>query len=348
LTEFKIWYRCLLENNKWELFMKMFNKLQGLRSALLLVVFLSFSIGCSKTTSIQEKREQLSVKGITFTMIRIQAMAFPGGPMGITEYQEGREDILRVEEDFWLAETNTTYLLWSTVYKWASAKGYKFNRQGRMGSEENGQGMNEQHPVTIVDWASAMVWCNALTEYYNESNGTSLKPVYEYQGAIVRDASDEDACDAVEAQKGADGFRLPREAEWELAARYATEKRDDNYQEYPAGSGIYWAPFLYVSGEIEGTVGMMGSEKGRIVTVEVSKTAKNPLGFYGFAGKEGKLWQWCFEKVPSSSKTEKYRVKRGGSRGPRCSRHDFWPKTQWLCGGYNQISFRVARTAVVE
>jgi len=317
---------------------------------IILPVLFFFYTACSDVQPIPEIKEQLSLKENTFTMIYLPAIEFPGGPAGVTALQEHRKEMMRVEQAFWLAQTNTTYSLWSEVYQWATANGYTFNRKGRMGSQEDGEGMNAQHPVTVVDWPSVMVLCNALTEYYNRCNGTHFIPVYEYNGVVVRDASDRTAADSVTMVKGADGFRLPIGAEWELAARYSTTIPDNKYQEYPPWSGTYWIPFIYVSGEIEGSIGEMGSEKGRIVTVEVSNTQQNSLGFYGFAGKEGKLWQWCFELLTSTESRDTYRLKRGGSRGPRCSRHDNWPKTKWTdtCAGYNQITFRVARTAVEE
>ena len=137
------------------------------------------------------------------------------------------------------------------------------------------------------------------------------------------------------------GFTL----EWELAARYATERTEPNYREYPPFSGIYWIPFRTVSGDIEGTPGALGAEHGRIMSVPVSETERNDLGFYGFSGPEGKLWQWCNDYLGETN-LDTYHVKRGGSRYPRCNPNYNWPKTKWgpTCMGYDQITFRVARS----
>jgi formylglycine-generating enzyme required for sulfatase activity len=320
------------------------------KTVLLIPVFLFFFGSCGNVKPITEIMKQLSLKENTVNMIYLPAFEFPGGPSDVTALQEHRKKMMRVDRAFWLSQTNTSYALWNEVHKWACGQGYTFNRQGRMGSEENDKTMNDRHPVTVVDWPSAMVWCNAFTEYYNLCNGTDFRPVYEYKGAVVRDASDRTAVDSVTMVEDADGFRLPLGAEWELAARYSTTNPENDYREYPPGSGIYWIPFKYVNGEIEGSMGEMGSEKGRIATVEVTATDKNSLGFYGFAGKEGKLWQWCFEQLTTSEGQDTFWLKRGGSRGPRCSRHDYWPKTKWTktCGGFNQITFRVARSAVPD
>ena len=53
--------------------------------------------------------------------------------------------------------------------------------------------MTDQHPVTIVNWRSAMVWCNALTEWYNAQKGTSYACVYTSDAAYtnpIRDSQD--------------------------------------------------------------------------------------------------------------------------------------------------------------
>ena len=82
---------------------------------------------------------------------------------------------------------------------------------------------------------------NALTEYYNAQNGTSLTPVYTYSSAVVRDSQDSNAtaCDNVVASSTADGFRLLTANEWELAGRYITDDGDgilDQVGEYYPGS----------------------------------------------------------------------------------------------------------------
>ncbi len=68
-----------------------------------------------------------------------------------------------------------------------------------------------------------MVWCNALTEYYNTKNDTIYECVYKKNnGEVIRSSTDAnaDVCDSVVPDTEADGFRLLSVDEWELAARY--------------------------------------------------------------------------------------------------------------------------------
>jgi len=69
-----------------------------------------------------------------------------------------------VSKAYWIARTEVTYELWDAVYIWATSNGYNFANPGRKG---DGEGDTDQHPVTEINWRDAMVWCNALTEYYN-------------------------------------------------------------------------------------------------------------------------------------------------------------------------------------
>jgi formylglycine-generating enzyme required for sulfatase activity len=310
---------------------------------LVCVFFAALLNSCHRKVLITHSSSVIKLAQNDFTMIHLPKATVPAGPTGRTNLED-RPDFLIVKYPLRLAKTNTTYALWKKVYSWGEEHGYRFNRPGQPGTQDDGEGMNERHPVTVVDWPSVVVWCNALTEYYNELYGSDFKPVYHYDGQVARTAPGHRAQDSVDMVETADGFRLPTGPEWELAARYTTVNRE-GYREFPRKSGVYWKPWLVVSGELENRGGRAGEERGRIVSVEVDKTAVNDLGFYGMEGPEGKLWQWCFEYL-GSTKEDSFRLKMGGSRWPRCTRHDNWPKTKWhhTCGAYNQITFRIAQT----
>ncbi len=69
----------------------------------------------------------------------------------------------------------------------------------------SGVGAN-QHSVTTISWRDAMVWMNALTEYYNDQNSASLTSVYEYTNTVVKDSSNATFYDNVVTVSSADGF----------------------------------------------------------------------------------------------------------------------------------------------
>ncbi|MBN2652158.1 MAG: SUMF1/EgtB/PvdO family nonheme iron enzyme [Spirochaetales bacterium] len=147
-------------------------------------------------------------------------------PTGISDNGTASVDYV-----YQVGETLVTWKLWKSVYDWATSSDrgtdmYHFQNPGRMGSHDSGeelQYMTELHPVTRVSWRDSMVWCNAVTEWYNVMTGSNLEPVYRYNGNIVRDSRGANftACDNVVATNN-NGFRLPTFEEWELVARWRT------------------------------------------------------------------------------------------------------------------------------
>ena len=143
-----------------------------------------------------------------------------------------------------------------------------------------------------------MVWCNALTEYYNTTNGTSLGCVYIYDGAIVRDSTSAN-CDNVTVIPNAKGFRLPTNNEWELAARYQDGKN--------------WTPGDHVSGDKTGYCYNSGiSIVASIIFGDYawydanSNNTTQPAGrrsanFLSLLDTSGNVWQFCYDCYPGQS-----------------------------------------------
>ena len=238
----------------------------------------------------------------------------PGGLTFPTDHDDKTIGTPTVADAYWIAETEATYQLWDKVKTWATTIPYEiytFSLGGHLGSSNAG---SYQQPVLVVTWRNAMIWCNALTEYYNYRNGTNYACVYctdtTYTTPIR--SCDDIYPDASTIEPGkednpyinpaAKGFRLPTSNEWELAARYK--------------DGINWTPGNYASGatadynDVAATAAVAvirpQHDTGRTAVVK-SKIA-NALGLYDMSGN---AFEWCFDWHPDHK--NEFRVSRGGS-----------------------------------
>ncbi|HHU82937.1 MAG TPA: SUMF1/EgtB/PvdO family nonheme iron enzyme [Firmicutes bacterium] len=256
------------------------------------------------------------VSGVSFNMRQAPAgLTFPFG-MFDTE--------TTIDYAYWLGETEVTYALWSEVYDWATAEErgegrYYFQNKGQAGKDYSPE-PDQTEPVTIISWRDAIVWCNALTEYYNAVNETNWACAYiDSVGKPIRDSRDAngDVCDDATASSTAKGFRLPASREWELAARYI--------------DGIDWLPYNHASGDLSGpcyppeqvTTTQIGdyvwyAANSGEQTHPVATKKSNPFGLFDMSGN---VYEFCFDR---HWKDQSMRVRRGGN---------IWSQT----GGYNLL-----------
>jgi formylglycine-generating enzyme required for sulfatase activity len=117
-------------------------------------------------------------------------------------------------------------------------------------------------PVTHVDWWDAVAYCNTL------SKRQGLEACYELSG--------EGDLRTVVWRRGANGYRLPTEAEWEFLAR--------------AGTETAWS-----FGDDEARVGehawFGGNAEARVHPVAGKEP--NPWGLYDL---HGNVWEWCADR----------------------------------------------------
>jgi formylglycine-generating enzyme required for sulfatase activity len=262
-------------------------------------------------------RERRSLGEVELVMSEVPALRFP---LGIDDNQVGS-----VSSPFWIGSTEVTYTLWEQVRSWATAEErgeevYTFDTAGRAGGawpEPTRTG--PEHPVTEISWASAVVWANALTEFYNSENGSQLRPVY--YGDRARREPLRDARILVGRADSpplyldgeAGGFRLLSEEEWELAARYRGADSGEGAIEFPKGSDHWWTPGNYASGaagsvdDRAATLAVAVVEEPPGSTSPVAGKRPNTLGLYDMSGN---IAEWVLRRQEEGTLTP---VRRGGS-----------------------------------
>jgi formylglycine-generating enzyme required for sulfatase activity len=262
-------------------------------------------------------QKTFAADGISFKMVYV-----PGG----MTFPTGTDDsgIAIVKKAFWIGETEVTYQLWDKVRTWAVTHGYTFINTGTMG---DGTGDTNQHPVTTINWRESMVWCNALTEWYNEQKNTRYSCTYYSDSGyttpirtVVDNASavypDPGGQDDPYVKANATGFRLPLSNEWEFAARYVGDANHDgdilDPGEYYHGDHVSGDTTSYCYPVDSGTSTVFGKyavykDNSGTSTAPVKSSLPNALGIYDMSGSEQ---EWCFDWHPSYIGTG--RIRRGG------------------------------------
>jgi formylglycine-generating enzyme len=296
----------------------------------------------------------------TFKMIYVQGKTFPIGCADIGE--------ATVFNNYWIAETETTFQLWHNVCDWTTDKNnmgnnfYTFQNLGLKGN--NGIGDVSQ-PVTTITWRDAMVWCNALTEYTNAKTGSSYTCAYyadpsymlpirsSYSPTPTTIDTTPGQLDNPYVKGNATGFRLLSNNEWELAARYIKDA-DNNGNILSAGE---FYPGNYASGAADIYSNVTESAKVAIFGVSqtsvvgnvdnINKRKPNALGIYDMSGN---VWEICFDWYPGYVGTNlsvgAIRSVRGGSYTEAASVGYLQVGLIWYVNPFDvwyHVGFRIAK-----
>lgn len=283
-------------------------------------------------------KAEFAADSVTFNMVFV-----PGG----FSFKTGTDDMgtATVDNPYWIGESEVIYELWYKVYHWAVTDCGSGTREdggalysfANAGLERNSGTIGaapvtaDLEPVIMISWRDSMIWCNALTEWYNWKNGTSYSCVYYTDAAYttpIRIVNNSEVRslnpgeqDNPYVRGDATGFRLPSSVEWELAGRYSGASSDHGMYEYPIGSGNWWTPGNYASGaeaaysdwSATDAVGWFGNSTvvgtGNTTMVQpVMGKLPNALGLYDMSGN---VWEWCFDWHPGFEND--CRTRRGAS-----------------------------------
>ncbi len=241
-------------------------------------------------------------KGIKFNMIACPA----GGVVDVKDW-----GLQGIKEPFMLGETEVSQELFEAVMG--------FNYSNFKDSNKN--------PVEKVNWFDCLEFCNRLSDYFG------LDHCYVLKDKVLRSWDDH----PLSIQKAnvtfiewANGFRLPREWEWQIAAMAGTNNQYAGANDDESLKRVAW--FKANSGD---------------KTHPVAQKLPNEWGFYDMSGN---VCEWC-ENSNTPDKNKVFlltasRVQRGGV----WYNDDAWNLRSALRGYYshgfrgNNLGFRVARS----
>ena len=218
-----------------------------------------------------------------------------------------------------------------------------------------------KRPVEGVTWYDAVYYCNAKSEKERLTAAYDITVTSVSSNGNIKEAT-------VTLVDGADGYRLPTEAEWEYAARGGnpsaaawdyTFSGADTAAETSCDSqwnegldAVCW----YCHNNDTGTTSLLyasnyASGSG---THQVGQKAPNALGIYDMSGN---VWEWCYDSYNSSVNTGEETDPLGSSSGSlRVLRGGSWYGNAYSASvcyryfdspsyGLSDLGFRLVRSA---
>lgn len=182
---------------------------------------------------------------------------------------------------FAIGRHEVTLKLWTDTRTWARSHGYT--------DLPAAQGKADDHPVYGITWYEAVKWCNARSEregrtpcYYEDQACTR---VLRTGGGLLTERH---------VRWETDGYRLPTEAEWEMAARGGLRGK-----RFPWGDDLTHKHANYTGSTKNVSYDKSGRDgpppaflDGLPHTAPVGSFVPNGFGLHDMAGN---VWEWCWD-----------------------------------------------------
>ncbi len=230
----------------------------------------------SKKQTSTIKRETQNLKGIEFHMIYC--------PKG--EFLMGKNQVsTKIEQDFWVAETQITQALWTAVMGWNDSYFHTSFKD------------NPNLPVENITWYDCLFFCNQLSKLYALTSCYLLSNIKKEDEHIIK-------ADVIYINH-ANGYRLASSAEWEYAS-----KSGENfiYSASDCADDVGW--FSHNSGVLKLDLNLKNHNavyENACCTHSVKTKKPNQWGIYDMSGNVN---EWCFERF---NQTDDQQVIRGGN-----------------------------------
>jgi sulfatase modifying factor 1 len=288
----------------------------------------------SSVRDLRDPRRSDLIASTDLWMVQIPAGTFMMGSRGALlrrrDVDDDRHHSVTLTKAFWLGQTPVTQAQWQAVMG---------TNPSRFESQSTGDVDGWSRPVERVTWYDAIEFCNRLTAMANQADARlGLTPCYRIskieraeggaQSGSIRSAE-------VELIAGANGYRLPTEAEWEYAYRAGTTT-------------------AYSFGDDESMLAKHAwfDENSGESTHPVATKRSNAWGLFDM---HGNVDEWCWDwygEYPSGAVTDPQGPRSGSGR---VLRGGSWLGFSQYCRAayrsaddpdfrYDDLGFRVART----